>query len=139
MNALDQDTSSIQWNTNENGGISVFVPKPGISNLAEVMNSKLAPDVEFIQNPRLVSDFGKFSYIHKRKDGRDIYYFANSSDEKVETDVLLRGELDLEEWDPHEGRITRGMNTESLIRNGQTYTKISLGLDPVKSVFYISR
>ena len=139
VNALVQDTARIQWNSNDNGGSSVFIPKPDKSSLAEELKSRFAPDVEFIPGPQLASDFGKFSYIHKIKDGRDIYYFANSSDEKVETDVLLRGELSLEEWDPHTGNIIKEIPVESVERNNQMFTRINIRLDQVKSVFFVSK
>ena len=97
-------------------------------------------DMHFlIPGPQLASDFGKFSYIHKIKDGRDIQYFANSSDEKVETDVLLRGELSLEEWDPHTGNIIKEIPVESVERNNQMFTRINIRLDQVKSVFFVSK
>jgi hypothetical protein len=137
IHALDQDTTLIQRNSNDQGGISVFIPKPDRSNMAETLGDKLAPDVEFVPDPQLASDFGKFSYIHKIKDGRDIYYFANSSDEKVETSVILRGKLKLEEWNPHNGKVEE-INAESVERYDQPYTKIKLRLNPVKSVFFIS-
>ena len=35
---------------------------------------------------------GALTYIHKVKNGRDIYFFANSSEKPVDTKVVLRGE-----------------------------------------------
>ena len=139
INALTLDTTRIQQNSNDKGGYSVFIPKPDKSSLAEILNSKLPPDVEFASDPQLARDFGKFSYIHKINHGRDIYYFANSSNQTVETDVLLRGELSLEEWDPHTGSIVKEIKTGYVDRQGQLFTKFSLGLEPVTSIFYITR
>jgi hypothetical protein len=139
MDALAQDTDRIQRNSNDKGGSSVFIPKPDKNNLGEALVSRLAPDIEFIPGPQLATDFGKFSYIHKIKEGRDIYYIANSSDEKVETEVLFRGKLSLEKWDPHNSSIAKEIETEYIEKNNQPFTKISLRLDPVNSVFYISK
>jgi hypothetical protein len=95
-------------------------------------------DVLFVPQPLLKSDFGKFNYIHKIKDGRHIYFFTNSSNETIRTDVLLRGKLKPEAWDPHTGRIYKELEyTIQKIKN-VTYTKVELKLDPVSSVFYLS-
>lgn len=138
VNALAQDTTRMKKNSNENGGFSIFIPKPDKTSLAKALNNRLIPDVEFAPSPQLASDFGKFSYIHKKMEGRDIYYFANSSDEKVKTEVFLRGKLSLERWNPHHGNIFKDIETEFLLRNDQQFTKISIDLNPVKSVFFIS-
>jgi hypothetical protein len=138
IDPLMQDTSGIKTNSNERGGMSVFIPKPGKNNLSEALNSKLTADVEFRPNPQLVSDFGKFSYIHKIKDEKEIFYFANSSDEIVETDVLLRGRLVLEQWNPHNGDIHKEIKSEYVERGNQHFTKIHIRLDPVKSLFYVA-
>ena len=34
---------------------------------------------------------GAVTYIHKVKDGRDIYFIANSTNEPIETSIVLRG------------------------------------------------
>jgi hypothetical protein len=135
----EADTNSIQWHSNGQGGSSVFLPKPDKSNLAEALEETITPDVAFIPNPRLASDFGKFSYVHKIKDGRHIYYFANSSDEKVETRVRLRGQVQLEEWNPHSGEILRDIEILQSGRNGEQFTEIQLELEPVTSLFYVSK
>ena len=62
------------------------------------------------------------SYIHKFKDGRDINLFANSSDTAVDTEVVLRGRMTLERWDPHTGKITP-LETTALTEKGATLTK----------------
>lgn len=136
---LAQDTTRIQKNSNENGGLSIFIPDPDRTSLAEALKSKLTSDVEFMPNSRLSTDFGKFSYLHKIKHGRDIYYFANSSDKKVETEVLPRGKLSLEKWNSHNGKIAKEIETEYVERDNQQFTRISINLNPVKSVFFISK
>ena len=50
---------------------------------------------------------GALTYIHKVKDGRDIYFFANSSPKDVETKVVLRGHRALTIWNPHTARRNR--------------------------------
>jgi hypothetical protein len=76
------------------------------------------------------------SYLHKVKDGRNIYFIANSTDQRVVTDVKLRGKLSLQTWNPHSGEVSR-LETSELVENGQPFTRARLQLEPVKSVFWV--
>jgi hypothetical protein len=76
------------------------------------------------------------SYLHRVKDGRNIYYFANSTDEPVETEVILRGKMTLQKWNPHTGE-TQSVPTVPTIANGVAFTRAPLQLDGVKSVFFV--
>jgi hypothetical protein len=76
------------------------------------------------------------SYLHKIRDGRNIYCFANSTDEAVNTEVTLRGRMKLQQWDPKTGEITE-LKTLGLVRNNRHFTKAQLQLDPVRSVFFV--
>lgn len=87
----------------------------------------------FSPNPELDSDFGKFSYIHKVKDKHDIYYFANSGDEPIQTEVFIRGRHVLEKWNPHNGNIDKNIKVEYVRKAGENYTRFALKLEPVKS------
>ncbi len=79
---------------------------------------------------------GMLSYIHKVKNGRDIYYFANSSDTSVDTTVTLRGDLKLQSWDPKTGKISP-LKTSVLVEDGRPTTKAKLELGPVTSLFFV--
>ncbi|MFY0652806.1 MAG: hypothetical protein JXQ96_12260 [Cyclobacteriaceae bacterium] len=138
IDALDQDTTRISTNDNNDGGRAIFIPSPNKENLQAAMNN-ISRDVLFTSDPTLSTDFGKFSYIHKIKDGRDIFYFANSSDETIETEVLLKGELKLEAWDPRSGKINKQVTIYSKSNRNVNYTKIKLKLGPVSSSFYVSK
>lgn len=138
INSLAQNMTQIQSNSIENDGKAIFIPSPDKVSVQEALNS-ISPDIRFVSNPTLASDFGKFSYIHKIKDGRDIYYFANSSDEFIETEVLLNGNLELEEWNPHNGMVEEKVNSSLQKIEDEDYTKIKLNLKPVSSVFWISK
>jgi hypothetical protein len=76
------------------------------------------------------------SYLHKIKDGRNIYYFANSTDEPVSTEVTLRGKMKLQQWDPKTGEITE-LKTLGMVGNSRHFTKAALQLAPVRSVFFV--
>jgi hypothetical protein len=94
-------------------------------------------DVEFSNaTSELHPETGMFSYLHKVKDGRNIYFFANSTDGRVETEVTLRGDLKLESWNPHTGE-TSPLKTSVVKKNGRSFTRAALQLDPVTSVFFV--
>jgi hypothetical protein len=80
---------------------------------------------------------GALTYIHKVKDGHDIYFFSNSSPKAIDTKVTLRGRKPLRIWNPHTGaqeaaEITAGDS------NGQPVTTVHLVLPSVGSRFFIS-
>lgn len=139
LNPLETDSTKIQTNSNSKGGFAVHIPKPDKDNIQKILDERMAPDVQFSPNPVLKTDWGKFNYIHKIKEGRHIYLFINSSDEAIDTEVLIRGNLNLQEWNPHTGLIDENISNEIVLKDEQEFTKISLKLNPVKSVFWISK
>ena len=77
-------------------------------------------------------------YIHKVKDGTHVYLFANLDDEGLDTDVTLRGRMDLEAWDPHTGQV-RPAECAHETEAGQSVTQFHLALAPQKSLFLLGR
>lgn len=144
---------------NKNGGEAVFIPLAEKDVLANAIQSLLPiPDViisgvdklnqpDALHRPLLGVDeyrnlssekLGMLSYIHKQKNGKEIYFFANSTDEYIDTKVELRGKLDLEEWNPYTGTVMK--KTDVIYEekeNGTIYTKFKLALSPVNSIFVI--
>ncbi|TKD63396.1 glycosyl hydrolase [Flavobacterium sp. ASW18X] len=125
-------------NTNDKGGKAMHIAKPTQKLLAKALNMGGTQDVQFMPNPVLASDFGKFNYIHKIKDGRHIYFFSNSSDETIETKVTLKGNIELFEANPHDGSILPLQQTNHSTKANQVYTTAELILSPVSSMFWIS-
>jgi len=76
------------------------------------------------------------SYLHKVKDGRHIYYVANSTDDSVKTWITLRGQRTLQRWNPHDGSSEPAI-TETRIENGQPATRVRLDLGAVQAVFLV--
>lgn len=125
-------------NENALGGKAIHIPNPNQLNVSETLHTNLVADVQFSPNPILATDMGKFNYIHKIKDGRQIYFLSNSSDEKIETEVTLKGNFQLYEANPHTGIISALSNAKQLKKDNQEFTNVSLNLPPVSAVFWIS-
>lgn len=158
MGNMPQESTSTR---NDKGGEAIFLPLAEKDALAEAI-AALLPDpdvkidaVEALNQPDALTrpllgvneyrnlpseKLGQLSYIHKQKDGKDIYLFANSTDKAVNTWVTLKGDLKLECWNPHTGAIEKWENVEYLKdKQGETYTKINLQLAPVSSIFAVSQ
>jgi hypothetical protein len=124
--------------SNAQGGKITFIPDPDAGVLSAVLSKiNIIPDISFENNPQPSSGKGMLSYIHKTRDGKDIYYFANSSDDEVNTMVEARGNFRPEYRDPLNGNLTISKKVEYIEKAGQVYTRFPLKLGPVYSIFVI--
>ncbi len=145
----------IVTNSNVNGGAAYFVPafKQDWKALAAVLaQAEPVADVRFgpgvplftplpqsgSSPPKEGKHVGMLSYLHKVKDRRHIYYFANSTDMPVDTEVLLRGDLALQCWNPHDGTMT-DLNTRVITDDGTLCTQAHLQMDTLKTVFLVEK
>lgn len=134
-----EELSTSVVSTNDMGGKAVFLPQPDSAKLAMALLEHVpVADVQFVDNPVLKTDFGKFNYIHKVKDERHIYFFTNSSDETIETEVVLRGKLKPQNFDPHRGSVTPLQELVHWSEDGEQFTKARLKLPPVSSTFWLA-
>lgn len=121
---------------NAAGGQAVFLAKPSVELLGATLNRlKLSPDVAFRGNPAPTSGNGVFGYIHRQRDGKDIYYFGNSSDTPIDTVVTVRGRISgVQLWNPHDGSVKAVRDVR--YRNGPdgTFTEFPLAVAPVSSM-----
>ncbi len=132
------NNASIQ--TNAKGGKAFFVKNPNKNELDKAINSlDNSADVIFENLGNTKSELGVFSYLHKVKDGKDIYFFANSSDDEINTTVLLKGKHDLQSWNPYEGTTLPLKKAGYITKNNIVYTKYSLRLPAVKSFFWVGK
>jgi hypothetical protein len=130
-------TAPYQLKTNGKGGKTYFAEHPSTEALQAILDDALpVADVVFENTPRLRSGGGMLSYLHKVKDGADLYYFANSTNDRVDTWVRLRGKMTLQAWDPHSGAMTAA-DCKHETEKGQDITRVRLVLSPVKSVFLV--
>jgi hypothetical protein len=79
---------------------------------------------------------GALTYIHKVKDGKDIYFFSNSQDTPVDTKVVLRGRKNLTIWNPHTGERQKAELQEGE-SGSEAVTTLHLTLPPVTATFYV--
>jgi hypothetical protein len=130
-------------NRNQAGGRAYFLPQPDIKLVNNVLKEAVGVrDVDIQQPPmwpvKMYPDYdGALTYIHKVKDGKDIYFFANSRDVAVDTKVVLRGRKNLSLWDPHTGERHKAETAQGE-QGGQPVTTVRLVLDAVKAVFFVA-
>jgi len=128
---------------NNAGGRAYFLPGYTPASFQAVMREAIAvPDVAFAEPmwPVIIGpDYaGSLTYTHKVKDGRDIYFFANSSDKPLDTNVTLRGNVNVKIWDPMSGKIRPVDLAHTRNASGQDVTTAPLKLDPVTAVFFVA-
>ena len=141
IDPLEQESlTELVETSNDNGGKAIFISNPNKEILASVLDKNSSvPDVRFAENPVLETDFGKFNYIHKIQEGKHIYFFTNSSDEEIETEVILRGKINPENWNPHNGILTDLKKVSYFTEGKLSFTKCSLKLGPVSSTFWLGQ
>ena len=123
--------------TNGAGGVACFIERPTPERVRAVLRALLpVPDVAFEGDP--VVKGGNLTYLHKTMDGRDVYFLANSSDTGFETAVRLRGDRDVERWDPHTGEISACPHARATDA-GEPVTVVPLRFAPVHSVFLVTK
>ncbi len=141
--------------TNAQGGAAYFVPTVSGPGLGAALDDAIpVPDVRFAEPGPAVSPSepvqsaagssaagaatvrGMLSYLHKVKDGRHIYYVANSTDDPVKTLITIRSQRTLERWNPHDGS-SEPAETDARMENGQPVTRVQLDLGAVQSVFLV--
>ncbi|MCX6238004.1 MAG: glycosyl hydrolase [Bacteroidia bacterium] len=136
------DFTSYFKNSNSSGGRGYFIPQP-YPNILTAVLKEVTPvkDVD-IQEPPMwpvkmgTAYDGALTYLHKVKGDRNIYFFSNSTDKPINTNVALRGDRNLEIWNPQTGEKQKAELVKSAIK-GEAVTTVKLSLDPVSSVFFV--
>jgi len=134
--------TSYFMHSNNNGGRGYFLPNPELKVMETVLKEALpVKDVDIKEPPlwpvKMGTDYeGSLTYLHKVNGGKNIFFFANSSNNVIDTKVSFRGDLNLEIWNPHTGERQQTEAVKTNV-NGQAITTVSLKLAPVSAVFYI--
>lgn len=124
--------------TNDNGGISIHLPELSVETLSDaLLQVDKTPDLMYSVLPDLSSDAGCLSYIHKVKEGRNIYFIANSSRSSIDTEISLRGKMKVELWNPYTGQIQKIDRVEYKDIDNQQYSCFRIKLDGIDSVVII--
>ncbi|MES1219161.1 MAG: glycosyl hydrolase, partial [Bacteroidota bacterium] len=135
-NPMPETISTIS--TNAKGGKLVFVPKPSSSILSDILEKiGVVADVIFENNPQPNSSKGVLDYLHKKKDGKDIYFFANSSDDAVNTQAVVRGRIKPVLWNPYDGSTSPIGEVRYVNMGSEVYTSFPLSLTAINSVFVV--
>jgi hypothetical protein len=129
-------------NHNSAGGRAYFLPNYTPPMMQAILREVLpVPDVN-IAGPMMEVKIGpqysgSLTYIHKVKDGRNIYLIANSTDSAIDTKITLRGNLKISIWDPMTGKTRAVDQTHSKSQSGQDLTTLPLKLDAVTAEFLV--
>lgn len=118
-------------NVSEKGGRAIHISS--VNRLSDALDKAVEVfDVEIEGVPATLQG-GGFSYIHKVLDGRNIWFFANSSDRSVEARITLRGEYEtLELWDPaQDTRITVTPEVSDGV------SRLTIEVDKISSFFIV--
>ncbi len=127
-------------NENAQGGRALFIAHIDEKSLHSAFDRLgVSADVRFPRMGILESGRGELSYLHRKVAATEIYFFANSSDDRVDTPVELRGTMEPSVWNPYTGEIEKIENFEHLNVNGEDYTRIQLTLDPVQSTLIVCK
>jgi hypothetical protein len=139
---VGDDFTSYFKNSNSAGGRGYFIPQPYPDIIAAILKEVIpVKDVDILEAPMWpvkmgTSYDGALTCIHKVKGGRNIYFFANSTDKPVKTIVAIRGDKKLEIWNPHTGEKQKAEVIKTELK-GETVSTVKLSLDPVSSIFFV--
>jgi hypothetical protein len=126
----ESDDGSIK--SSRKNGKACFISHPDGGKLRDVLQQCVENfDVDYPLSPNL-------QYIHKIIGGRNVFYFANIGGSAIKTNVSLRGNMMLEEWDPHTGYMRRA--TSEIVNKDAAdlfFTRVKLDLMPYRSCFLV--
>jgi len=132
--------TSANGNVSPNGGFAVVMhddPVLSINRADRGLRELLGnADVRFANEASLPdgTPTGSLMVLHRIIQGRDVYFFSNSTEEAIETTVLLRteGQNRFAWWNPHDGSQRE---VQGEFSNGAMALPLKLG--PVESRFLI--
>ncbi|MFW6308431.1 MAG: glycosyl hydrolase [bacterium] len=116
---------------NSRGGKAVFMESPGLFKIKDeywldnVLKNCITPDVQI--------DDKEVFYLHRRKEGKEIYFFINPTDESRHINCQLEQQGYPEIWDSETGNISRLKVYD--YKNGQTLFPLKLA--PYESKFVV--
>lgn len=127
------------FRSNDKGGKLAFIRQTDRNTLSRTLSTmELVPDVNF-ENLSSTNKIGYINYIHKQKENKEIYFFTNSTDDSLSTQVTLRGEIkNIEIWNPHTGEMKKITAAKNNDFDGDSFmATIDITLPAVSSLFII--
>lgn len=95
--ALFGEGESVHVQSNEAGGVSIFLPRGSEAMLPEMLNRLIPPEVEFY------NDASALCVTHRRMDDRDLFFIINDSKLPWSGSLTLPCSGDVQRWDPATG------------------------------------
>lgn len=137
-----QEASQDIFRINEKGGQLAFLRTPtkeSLNNLFVQMN--LAADITFDESLIPPTTIGYLNYIHKQKDGNDLFFITNTTDKAIATTVSLRGAFkQIEYWNPHDGSTQTVPDCKpEKLTDGSYVTDIQISIPMVSSLFIVGK
>lgn len=116
--------------------LDIYIPDMPRLECIGALNS-VYPEFEALGLAKNIPGGGMLNHIHKKRGSCDIYYFSNTTTDPFDSDLLLRGRLEPEEWNPYTGN-TRALPHTHVEFRGAIYTRIPVTIPPSASVLIIS-
>ncbi|WP_160150015.1 glycosyl hydrolase [Parabacteroides sp. Marseille-P3160] len=125
--------------SNSKGGQIKFIKAVTKENLSEAFNRmNIVADVQFDEVSIPKHEIGYVNYIHKQKDGKDYYYFTNTTEKEMDLTVYLRGAIkNIELWNPHTGNISTDVKAYKHKKDDIVLTAVDIRIPAVSSIFVI--
>jgi len=129
-------------NRNKAGGRAYFLPDYTPEMMQAIMKEAVPVWDVTIEEPMWPVKIGpaydgSLTYIHKVKDNRNIWFFSNSTENTVDTYVVLRDSCDVSLWNPMNGEIKQVSETFVRDKSGRTSTRLPLHLERVSALFFV--
>lgn len=123
--------AATRYNENKEGGQVHFVAQLTPESLQNALRSENPSDIVFDAPKPL-------RYIHKERDGKALFYLANLEPTAYRSDVILRGKMRLEAWNPHTGE-SAPVSVRYEKQGKEMVTRLTLDLPERHSLFLLER
>ena len=123
--------AATRYNENKEGGQVYFVAQLTPEALQQALRSPDPYDIAFEASKPL-------RYLHKEHDGKALFYLVNLDTEAYRGDLLLRGKMRLEAWDPHTGE-SAPVSVSYEKQGKETVTRLTLDLPEHRSIFLLEQ
>jgi hypothetical protein len=107
-------------------------------NLRSIPNKIGEVNFIYFNNDSIKNYHGALTYTHKVKEGHDIYFISNSTQETIHTKVIIRGSKKLSMWDPLTGKSMK-VESKQLTQDGTDLTEYLLDLRGPQAMFFVGK